>query len=257
MTNTTKVCWGLKDHLRLLPDELVLNLEREFKKLHQQYFLGKWEPSQLNGGKFAETVLRIVEFRDKGIFTPLDSQLNRKGVINSAVQNTNLDSSLRLQIPTIADLLLDFRNRRSVAHLGKIDVNGMDAMFVVQSANWVVAELIRLEAQIAPEEAQKEITKIIERKIPVVEEIGGRLKILDPKLSTKHQILVICYQKYPKALSESILFSWVAGKNKTRFKRYLSELDKEKLIDYYGGKARLTKRGLLWVEENIKFELEL
>jgi len=219
--------------------------------------MSRWETSQLDGGRFSEAVLRLIEFKNTGHFTSLGRQIKREVIINSVKHNTSIPDSLRLQIPNLVALIMDFRNSRNVGHLGTIDVNEMDSTFVIQSVNWIMAELVRIEGQTSPDEAQEAIKKIIERKIPIVEEIGGRLKVLNPKLTVREQILVICYQKYSGFIEDKNLFEWVEEKNKTRFKKYLILLDKEKLVDYYNKKICLTKLGLVWVEKNIKFQLDL
>ena len=86
---------------------------------------------------------------------------------------------MRFHVLKLADLMLDFRNKRNVGHPGEIDVNEMDSTMMIQSANWIVAELIRIEMKLSPADAQNEIKKIIERKVPIIEEIGGRLKCLN------------------------------------------------------------------------------
>lgn len=249
----------LKQYLNNLPPNLVDALQAEFQKLHKQYFLGRWEPSQLDGGRFAEAVLRIVEQKNVGKFTALGIQLDRLAIVRSAEGNTTLPDSLRFQIPRLAGLILDFRNTRNVGHLGNIDVNEMDATFVLHSADWIVAELIRLETQMDPDKAQSEIKKIIERKVPIIENLGGRLKILDPKLNTLKKILATCYQKFPEHVSEKDLLNWTeySVHNSGRFRKYLKQLNRDTLIDYRKGEVVLTKRGALWVEKNIEFELEI
>lgn len=247
----------LKQHLNNIRNDLVDILQNEFLKLHEQYFLGRWEPSQLDGGRFAEVVLRIVEQKDTGSFTAIGAQLNRLAIVRSAEQNTVLTDSLRFQIPRLAGLILDFRNNRNVGHLGHIDVNEMDSTIVLQAANWIVAELIRLETQMRPEEAQEEIKKIIERKVPIIEEIGGRLKCLSLNLDVKEKVLVFCYQKYPETISLLDLFDWTEYSNKGVLRRKLIELNKDSRVDFRDNSVRLTKRGLIWVEKNISFELEI
>ena len=217
----------LNQHLNSLPDGVINALQSEFQKLHEQYFLGRWEPSQLDGGRFAEAVLRVVEYKDKSVFTPIGTRLNRQAIVSSAEQNTALADSLRFQIPRLAGLILDFRNNRNVGHLGAIDVNGMDSTFVLHAANWIVAELIRLETHMRPEDAQEEIKKIIERKVPIIEEIGGRLKCLNPTLDVKEKVLVFCYQKYPEAITLDDLFDWTEYTNKGVLRRKLIELNKD------------------------------
>src|SRR3989344_3242981 len=170
---------------------------------------------------------------------------------------TALPKSLRLQIPILAELVMDFRNDRNVGHLGTIDVNEMDSAFVLNASNWIVAELIRLETQMSPADAQAEIKKIIERKVPIVEEIGGRLKCLNPKLDAKTKAVVFCYQKYPEAISLDNLVNWTEYTNKGVLRKQLEGLNKASIIDFRNDSAQLTRKGIEWVEKNISFELQV
>lgn len=249
----------LVSHLSNLPPELVNRLQSEFQKLHQEYFLCHWEPSQLDAGRFAEIVLRILEYKSAGRFKPIGVQIKRQPVARAIKNNAALNESLRFHVLGLAELILDFRNKRNVAHPGTVIVNEMDAKFVLEAANWIVAELIRQETNLGPAEAQAEIHKIIERKVPIVEEIGGRLKVLNPSLTAWAKILVICYQKYPQSISEVDLRTWIEYdvSNMSRFRTILKKLSSEAFIDYGNGEVVLTKRGLVWVEKNIKFELEV
>lgn len=247
----------LAQHLNSLPNKLITALQVEFQKLHQQYFLGKWEPTQLDGGRFAEAVLRIVQYKDTGTYTPIGTQLNRKTIVGSAAKNIVLPDSLRLQVPALAELVIDFRNNRNSGHLGAIDVNEMDSALVLSASNWILAELIRLETQMSPNDAQAEIKKIIERKMPIVEEIGGRLKCLNPKFGAKEKALVFCYQKYPGPVSLDELNDWMQYSNKGVLRKQLQDLDKDGRFDFREDIALLTKKGVLWVEKNIPFEIEI
>ena len=247
----------LLSHLKNVPQDIATELEKEFQKLHQQYFLGKWEPSQLDGGRFAEHVFRIIEYKQTKTFTPIGTTIPRVYIYNSASQDTTLPESIRFHILKLADLILDFRNKRNVAHPGIINVNEMDTSFVIQAANWIIAELIRLETQVSPEEAQAEIKKIIERKVPIIEEIGGRLKCLDTSLDVKQKALVFCYQKYPRQISLDDIFDWTEYSNKGVLRKQLVDLNNDGRMDFRNDMAFLTKKGLLWIEKNISFELEI
>jgi len=248
---------NLPQILNNIPANLADCLQKEFQKLHTKYFMGQWEPGQLNGGKFAECALRIVEHKNTGQFTPIGTQLSRNLIINSAENNTSLEPSLRFQIPRLAVLLLDFRNNRDVAHLGQVDANGMDAAQVISSANWIVAELIRLENHLPPEKAQTMIKQIIERRVPIIEEIGGSLKCLDTNLNVESRVLVFCYQKYPDPISLNEIYKWTEYSNKSMLKKILLKTHKNSLIHFAENEVYITRRGLLWVEKNIKFELDI
>ncbi|OHA54146.1 MAG: hypothetical protein A2991_02630 [Candidatus Terrybacteria bacterium RIFCSPLOWO2_01_FULL_58_14] len=251
MTMTTP----LSVHLSQLPASLVAELQKEFQKLHQNYFLSKWQPSQLDGALFCEAIYRILEYKDQGGYTRIGFKLNRFSVEASIRKNKNLPESVRLHVLKLLDLVFDFRNKRSVGHLGIIDVNEMDATMVLQCANWIVAELIRLETSMSPEDAQNEIKKIIERKVPIVEEIGGRLKCLNPGLKAWEQALVLCYQKYPEAIALDDLFNWIGYSNKGVLRSELAKLDKDGRLDFRDDRATLTKKGIIWVEKYISFEI--
>lgn len=245
----------LAQHLSNLPADLVTALQQEFQKLHEQHFLGKWEPAEIDGGRFAEAVLRIVEHKDTGAYTGIGQQLNRKKIVGSAAKNSMLPDSLRLQIPILAELVMDFRNNRNSGHLGTINVNEMDSSFVLSAANWIIAEIIRLETQMNPVGAQAEIKKIIERKVPIIEEIGGRLKCLDPKLDAKTKSMVFCYQKYPGRISLDELVDWTEYTNKGVLRRKLQALNQDGVIDFRNDEAQLTRKGVQWVEKNIRFDI--
>lgn len=243
----------LTQHLNNLPVDLVAALQTEFQKLHEQHFLGKWEPAELDGGRFAEAILRIVQHKDTGTYTPIGTQLNRKAIVSGAARNTALPDSLRFQIPALAELVTDFRNNRNSGHLGTIDVNEMDSSFVLNATNWIIAELIRLETRMSPADAQAEIIKIIERKVPIIEEIGGRLKCLDSKLDAKTKSVAFCYRRYPEAISLDDLVDWTEYTNKGVLRKQLEGFTKEGVIDFRNDEARLTRKGVAWVEQNIRF----
>lgn len=45
-------------------------MELLYKNIKQQFFLNKFRPAELDGGRFAECVLRLLEFVNEGTFTP-------------------------------------------------------------------------------------------------------------------------------------------------------------------------------------------
>jgi len=59
------------------------------------------------------------------------------------------------------------------------------------------------------EEAQKLVDTIVTRKIPLVQDFNGFLKVLDPKLSVPRQVLVLLYQRGGEGASKEELGQWV------------------------------------------------
>jgi len=247
----------LKEYLSSIPADLVDGLEKEYQKLHMQYFLERWEPSQLDAGRLVEYVFRILEYKGSLNITPIGKSLNRKTIMVQLENKPLLDESVRFHIPQIADLIYGFRNNRNVGHVGVIIVNEMDATFVLNAANWIMAELVRLETHKSPDDSYKLIQKLIERKVPLIEEIDNKLKILNPKLPIKDKILAVCYQLYPERVSTGDLMRHTEydTSRRARFTKYLQNLSKQKaLIDFDGSSAVLTMKGIKYVEDNIKFD---
>jgi hypothetical protein len=62
--------------------------------------------------------------------------------------------SVRVQISRIVLGRHDIRNNRNVRHVGgDVDPNHMDAMFVLQNAKWIAAELVRVLHKMPVEDA--------------------------------------------------------------------------------------------------------
>jgi hypothetical protein len=110
-----------------------------------------WGPGQLMGGRFAEAMLRVYQHLLGQPWTPFGTDIPaaQKTAITNAVTNSPaIDDQVRQKTVPLTRLLLDFRNNRDVAHLGGFDANSMDALFVMNSATWVLCELVRVHGDI-------------------------------------------------------------------------------------------------------------
>ena len=94
-----------------LPVDVVRQMLDDYQQIKQQFFLRKFKPSELDGGRFAESVLRLIEFRDTGAFTAYGKQLSSEVIIRHAENNTMLHESERIHIPRLSRVLLDIRNK--------------------------------------------------------------------------------------------------------------------------------------------------
>ena len=248
---------SLNKHLSLLPTQLAEALEREFSKLRDRYRRQDWEPGQLNGGKFAEAVFRYVEWRDIGSYTPLGKQVRRKEIVNRVANNTALAESVRLQIPDVAELIADVRNKRDVGHLrGSVSVNGMDANLVMACASWLLAEIVRLESGASPAEAQQMVDSLVERRVPIIEEIDGEPVVLNTKLNAINRVLVLLYRKHPERIPLKTLQRWVKYRNVTHFRNLLAAHVREAMLVMNDDGVRLTLKGVAYVEKNVDLSME-
>jgi hypothetical protein len=132
-----------------------------------------------------------------GTYTPIDgkSAPSRKKIVNAAAQDTTLPPTLRLQIPQVLELMMDFRNGRNAAHLGPIDPNRLDASCVIQMATWVAAELVRLETQRSASEVQEVIDALAEPHVPLIQVVADRPVVLDPDMPAADRALLLLHQQ--------------------------------------------------------------
>jgi len=239
-----------------IDSDLVQRLLEHYRELKQRFLLGQYEPSQLNCAKFAEVVMRVLEYITKGNYTSFDKNVS----LNTLTKELELLSqdrfhvSIRIHIPRILRAIYDIRSKRGVAHVGKVNPNLMDATFVVSACDWIMAELIRLHYTEDISEAQKIVDSIVERKIPIVEEFGDDLKVLVPELKVADKILLILYKKHPNFVSTSNLQRWIRAAP-GYVVRVLDTLDREAMIYRKGDSNIITQRGIRYVEKNLKKEI--
>jgi hypothetical protein len=236
-----------------LPNEVVENLVSEYIHIKQQFLLRKWRPTELNCGRFGECVLRVIEHVTKSTYTPFGAKLESEKIIRDAANNGNLSETFQLLIPRLTRVILDFRNKRDVAHVGgEVDPNEQDSLLVVHSSDWIMAEIVRKFHNTNLTEAAKLVKSILEFRIPILNEFDGFVKILDINLDTTEKTLCLIYYKQPEKVSESDLFLWSGYGNIANYKsKILKKLDSQALIHYKDGKCELTSKGILFIEKNI------
>ncbi len=242
---------------REFPEDILKNLEQNYIKLKGNFLDRKYEPSELNGGKFCETVFRLLEWHtsETHSYTPFGIKINDFGQSIRKFENlTNFTNSVRFHIPKLLNAIYDIRNKRGVGHVGgDVNPNYMDSVFVVSACDWIIAELIRIFHQIDTEKAQDIVDGLVTKKIPLIWEIGDVKRVLNPKLSFIDKTLVLLYSEFPKNILENILFNWVEHSNISYFKRdVLKHLHKKKFIEYdiKSGKITISPTGRKYVEGN-------
>jgi len=240
-----------------IPPEILTTMLDEYHDIKQQFFLGKFQPSELNAARFTECVLRLLEFLHTRNYTPFGKELKSDNIIKSIENNTALQDTLRLFIPRLIRVILDVRNKRDVAHVGgEVSPNYSDAIFVVHSTDWILTEIVRHFYNCPIKEAREIIKSINETQIPVIAEVDGFVRVQNTKLETPKKALLILYYKQPIKVSDSDLFKWTKYGNSSRFKtEILKKLDEDALIHYINGSCTLLPKGIAYVEKNIPLDL--
>ncbi|MDP1713381.1 MAG: hypothetical protein Q8L41_01425 [Anaerolineales bacterium] len=250
----------LSPYLGNLPDPILQALETEFSEIEMRFAKRDWNPLELSCARFAEAVLRYLEWKESGgNFTPIGIQLQRQSIVNQVRNNANMPDELRFLVLKSVELLLDIRNRRNVAHLASVvNVDEMDGRLTLVLAKWVLSELIRGEASLDPKVVQGIIDGLSVKEIPLIDEIDGDLVFLETHLiDAGDRILVTLYHQYPKAIDLSTLRRAVRYKNSTLFRdNLISKLHDEGKVYLKGENIFLTSKGIAWVENYVQMKFQ-
>lgn len=242
-----------------LPKLLLGKLEKNYTEIKVNFAQRRFEPSELNGGKFCEVVLRILQWHTSvtGSYTPFGTKIRDFGQATRSFESLSaFPDSVRFHVPRILNALFTIRNKHGVGHVGgDVDPNHMDALFVVAAADWVMAELLRIFHDVSTEEAQDMVEALISKRLSVIWEVGGRKRVLDPNIRYLDRTLLLLYDSYPKVLLDRTLYDWTEHTNLGVYRnRVLKRLHREKFAEYdvSTGEVHLSPTGLQYVEQQIK-----
>lgn len=246
--------------LAMVPAGLRESLLASYGEIARNYAERRWEPAELNGGKFCEVVYTILSGYLSGTFAakpskPRDMVAACRGLEANPPDSSRVgDRSIRVLIPRVLLPLYEIRNNRGVGHIGgDVDPNFLDATSVLKMASWVLAELIRVFHDVSPQDAQGTVNALVERKHPLVWEIEGIKRVLDPAMKKEDQTLVLLYSEM-EWVDEAILVSWVEYSSVTMFRRRILEpLHAAKMIEYDTKlrRACINPRGVKLVEDRL------
>lgn len=241
--------------------QLIDLLFESFITAKEHFYLGKYRPACLEGARFAEAVIRMLQEKMDGNFTPLGQQINRfKDVALGFEQksSTQFNESLRITIPHTLIIIYDIRNKRNIGHInGDIDENYIDATLSMGACSWILAELFRIFNIVSNiDEGNKIVNSIIKLKIPLIQDFNGFLKILNPSLSLTEKIMALLYYRGEEGCKEEELSLWIKNVRPSNLRRAINNLeDNYAFVHNDGNKSVLTNTGRTHVEKNIPLSI--
>jgi hypothetical protein len=232
----------------------------KYREICRNFVERRWTPAELEGGKLAEIIYTIIEGRLKGTYASTPHKPDNFARSCRAIEamparpSVPDDHSVRVLIPRMLMALYDVRNNRSVGHIGgDVDPNEADATVVHGMASWLMAELVRIYHGLPLDQAQKVVEALVERRVPLVWELEGMKRVLNPAIEKDDQTLLLLYSE-PGWVSERDLQSWVEYAEARKFRtRILQRLHDERLIEYSttAGRAHISPRGVNEVETRL------
>lgn len=231
-----------------------------FSQIGRNFAERRWEPAELNGGKFCEIVYAVLYGTLSGTYATAPAKppnmVDACRALEQQPPNAARvgDRSLRVLIPRLLPVLYEIRNNRGVGHVGgDVDPNFQDAVAVYQMASWTMAELIRVFHQVSIDEAQETVNALVDRKHPVIWQSGGIGRVLDTSLSKGDQSLLLLYS-VSGWVEEKDLANWVEYSSLTQYRnRVIVPLHNSRHVEYDKRLRRiqLTPRGSDDVENRL------
>ena len=237
-----------------LDTKLVDELLSTHQEAKRNYFLGGLRLSAVEGGRFCEAALRLLQQRTTGKFDPVGSPLDTDRVIRTlgGIPKEQQPDSVRLHIPRALRMVYDIRNKRDNAHLADgIDPNLQDAGLVVAVLDWVLAEFVRLYHSVPANSVQQIVANIVTRAAPAIEDFDGFLKVLRTDLGVSDFVLLLLYQRSAQRPTFKELESWVRPRMRANLRRTLAALEDDKAFVHANGDLyQITRTGQQYVEGN-------
>lgn len=240
-----------------LPAGLRGELLHAFNDIVANFRNGKWEPSELDGGKLSEVVYTILKGYTDGSYPARASK--PRDMVTACRQleqaASSFPRSVRIQIPRVLIALYEVRNNRGVGHVGgEVDPNHMDAAMVLHNARWIMAELIRVFHNVDVATATAAVETLTEREVPLMWSINGQKRILGSNFKTKEKVLLLLYSEPSASVSEANLVAWTEHSNAAVFRRDILVKGHKARLWEYDKKAKtisLSPLGMTEVETKL------
>ncbi len=235
------------------PADLVAAAIDAYEEMVNEYRLNRHQAAELAAAHFAETLFRMLQQELLGTATPLGQQLPATSTLLNQLSNSQGgDRILKVDMPRCLDAVYAIRNHRGVGHIaGAVNSNRMDAVFVRSMCSWVLAELVRRYHGCPAEEAQAIVDALVNREVPLVEDVDGVLRVLDPNLTCSDQVLVLLHAATDEWVSDDDLLASTEYGNGSRFRsNVIGGLHKQRMLEHRNGNCKILPPGIHCVEAN-------
>lgn len=244
--------------LNSIPKKFRTKIINIYLDLKRNCVESQFEAAGISAGKLCETVLRQLQNKILGTYTPFGTQIRNfadecRKLITSPISSAT--ESERAIIPRALVFLYTMRNKRGIGHVGgDVDANEIDTAVMARTADWILCELIRVHHGMSLEEAQDLVDCISVRQLPVIWEVAGKKRVLKKGLSSADQVLLLLYHCKETAVLVEDLCDWIEYSNLSVFKgRVIRALHKKRMVehDIDTDAVLLSPNGTEHVEEHI------
>lgn len=229
-----------------VPAELQNALLDSVDTMTEKFIQNDLRPSELHGGDFIEASVRVLQFVATGVYTPLGRTLPNMPNWIRTMEASSLDDSLRINVPKALDAMYAIRNRRGVSHIaGKVSANKPDAIMLLTTTRWILAEFVRIFHNVADhEQAQRAVDLLAMVEVPLIENFEGVRRVISTRsVAATDQILILLATAEESVLKKLDLEVSIRS-SKENLKRAITRLEQRDLIHVFNdNRIKLTGLG--------------
>lgn len=231
------------------PETSVVPLLNDFENMLKNIQLQKYDLVLISGGRFTENIyIALSTLTNTTVNSSPDFSKIQKELMG--MPETEIPSSIRVIIPRACRVLYDLRSRRGAVHVApSVSPNYIDASLAVSIAQWTLAEMIRIYSTQDPEEILHLIQGLVDKKLPIVEEIAGIPVILEENISARDSILILLYNRHPESIGNSTLVEHLPDFTRPNILTSLRNAEIDKLVLRDKDTNYLTAKGVHYVEK--------
>jgi len=178
-----------------LDNLLAQQLLEEFISMERRYIQRDWEPTELDGGQFAEVLARILYHRDSG---NLSQNKDFGDCLDYVEEDKNRhDIAPRrdaLHVAKVLRTIYKFRSQRGAVHVSPTyKANAMDSKFLVEAVRWCMMETLRMFWQGDKEKVAKAIRELLQFDVPCIGTFEEAILVQRTDLTAEEELLVLLH----------------------------------------------------------------
>ena len=234
-----------------IPKELATDLLSAYKKIKLNFYSSNYVAMHAIVTQFTETTFQILEFL---ISSKYSKRPQISNIISLCEQSSKekYSQAIRVVIPRVTNALHCLRSERGAIHKSEISPNYQDAVLMMNSCDWVVAELIRLYSSKDQQTSLSIIHGVVAKKIPFIEEFeDGTIMIHNDDSTFPDKVLCLLYRKN-KRLKINEVENLTQAEYPQLVSSALNTLKKKGYVHKNNDGVIITAKGIIKFEERIK-----
>ncbi len=242
---------------------LTTQLLDEFVSMERRFIQRDWEPTELDGGQFAEILARILFHQDSGR-VDLNKEFNDCLLYVEDEKCRNVHAlqprQQGLHLAKVLRTIYKFRSQRGAIHISPTyEPTHMDSKFLIESVRWCLNEAMRLFWSGHKEDVAKAIREILQFDVPCIGTFEGAILVQRTDLTAEEEILVLLHYAGEAGFSRKELGQHCM-KSRPAISVALQNLTSpsyREVLQLPGGSYRLTDLGSKRIREHLAEKLLL